>query len=209
MLPAAPLITEANLIFDELCESICQCGWAMQDNFLSIDLADELLKTSKRLFADRQFHPAGIGSGTIDSRQRTDHTLWIDLHNCQPSQQQLCRILDELKCYLNRQLFLGLEANEIHAVTYPPGAFYKRHWDNRKNSNRRILTWILYLNPQWQASDGGQLRIYLDEDSHLDIAPLHNRLVCFLSDHFEHEVLKTLKTRNSLTGWFGKTLMVP
>ena len=109
----------------------------------------------------------------------------------------------------NQHLFLGLFALESHLAVYPAGTGYKKHIDRFKAVNdgkplRQIST-ILYLNPGWQESDGGHLRLYLNESNameNLDIVPESGRLMVFLSDTFYHEVLPATRDRKSLTGWF-------
>ena len=67
---------------------------------------------------------------------------------------------------------------------------------------------ILYLNQNWLAEHGGELRLYLNHDDNLkstafiDVLPVTGRLVIFLSDIFYHEVLPATRDRMSLTGWF-------
>jgi SM-20-related protein len=65
------------------------------------------------------------------------------------------------------------------------------------------LTFILYLNENWTAADGGLLRFWPDErTAALEIEPAGGTLVTFLSDRFWHEVLPAQRQRLSLTGWF-------
>lgn len=59
---------------------------------------------------------------------------------------------------------------------------------------RGQITALYYLNPDWEASMGGQLRIHLDPESTeggcrtWDIEPVLDRLVLFRSDLVDHEV---------------------
>ena len=85
-------------------------------------------------------------------------------------------------------------------TVYPAGSFYKRHLDQFKADDHRKLSVICYLNNNWTAERGGQLRLHLSTDI-LDILPLAGRMVCFRSDQIEHEVLPAIKDRLSLTGW--------
>jgi len=80
------------------------------------------------------------------------------------------------------------------------GTFYKRHLDQFKKDDHRKLSVICYLNKNWKASEGGQLRIYVS-GAELDILPVAGRFVCFRSDQLEHEVLPATRERWSLTGW--------
>jgi SM-20-related protein len=111
--------------------------------------------------------------------------------------------LNSLRIFLNRENYLGLNDLELHAAIYPENSFYKKHRDNFKNSNQRIVSVILYLNIDWNSNDGGQLRLYLPKKS-IDIEPIGGRLVVFLSEDFPHEVLTTHQERYSLTGWFRR-----
>jgi SM-20-related protein len=63
---------------------------------------------------------------------------------------------------------------------------------------------VLYLNELWPAEQGGQLRLYLDEERTMEIMPRGGTLVAFLSDRFEHEVLPATRERLSLAGWFRR-----
>lgn len=66
---------------------------------------------------------------------------------------------------MSRDLFLGLYEQETHAAIYSPGSSYWRHHDGFQLGNLRTLTAILYVNPRWQAHDGGALRVYPDAKS--------------------------------------------
>ena len=63
-----------------------------------------------------------------------------------------------------------------------------------------MISIIIYFNENWKKGDGGELRIYKENET-LDIEPLSNRLVMFKSGELEHEVLKTNTSRKSITGW--------
>nr|WP_271711558.1 2OG-Fe(II) oxygenase [Marinigracilibium pacificum] len=108
--------------------------------------------------------------------------------------------IDRLVETLNRYCFLSINDYEFHFAVYPPGAFYKKHLDQFKTNDGRLMTVICYLNENWDSSFGGELMIYPGDDSKT-IAPLPGRLVLFKSDELPHEVLKTNKDRFSITGW--------
>jgi len=63
-----------------------------------------------------------------------------------------------------------------------------------------VVSMVIYLNPNWQPGDGGELRLYPSDGSVINIAPKAGTLALFLSE-LEHEVLPTLKPRYSITGW--------
>lgn len=90
---------------------------------------------------------------------------------------------------------------------------HRRHCDN-PDKNGRILTAILYLNPDWSEGDGGELQLTQTRISGADIAqqdeqrlvvipPLMNRLLLFWSDRrCPHEVLPAAKHRYAVTTWY-------
>jgi SM-20-related protein len=102
--------------------------------------------------------------------------------------------------FLNRALFLSLKDVEVHQTVYPIGSYYKRHLDQFKKDDARKLSVILYLNKNWTEENGGQLRIYTN-DQYFDVLPIAGRLVCFRSDALEHEVMPATRERLSITGW--------
>lgn len=61
------------------------------------------------------------------------------------------------------------------------GSHYNKHCDNPLKNGRK-LTCILYLNKEWKQSDGGQLKMFHNDDNYILIDPLLNRLVIFWSD---------------------------
>ena len=110
--------------------------------------------------------------------------------------------LEQLRLALNRQATLGLFDLEMHYARYQAGAGYARHVDQPQGRDQRRVSAVLYLNSGWDLAHGGSLRIFGGACALRDIAPVGGRLVCFLSAGLEHEVLPSLRTRWSLTGWF-------
>lgn len=98
---------------------------------------------------------------------------------------------------------MGLTKFDGHYAIYPKGTGYVRHLDNVKGSNRRMVSFILYLNRNWSGPDGGQLRVFDDEQGHQDIDPVGGTMVCFLSRESEHQVLQSHSDRFSFAGWFS------
>jgi SM-20-related protein len=110
--------------------------------------------------------------------------------------------MEELRLQLNREALLGLFELELHYARYPPGSAYARHVDQPLGNSQRRVSLVLYLNPEWQRTDGGVLRIHDAQDGFVDIEPLGGRLVCFLTSGREHEVLEARSDRLSISGWF-------
>ncbi|MBD3670809.1 MAG: 2OG-Fe(II) oxygenase [Gammaproteobacteria bacterium] len=183
-------------------------GWIVIDEFLSQSLVQQLREESRETFAQGQFHVAGLGHGNdrvIDTQIRNDRVKWLDVETATSAQSAYLARLEALRLNLNRSLQLGLFELECMLAVYPAGSFYKRHRDQFRGIGLRTVSVITYLNADWEPGNGGELRLYHqpgDDTQFQDIAPLGGRLVCFLSEEFEHEVLTAKRERLSLTGWF-------
>jgi SM-20-related protein len=188
--------------FESIADGLADDGLAVVDDFLSLQEVNEIL--GEPLFESRtSMKKAGIGKDhqlQINESIRGDHILWLDKTSAPLSVMKYLNRLEELYHFLNQSLFLSLKDSEIHFTSYPPGTFYRRHLDQFRKDDHRILSVICYLNYNWKESDGGQLRIYRESGS-ADILPTAGRLVCFRSDQLEHEVLPANRERLSLTGW--------
>ncbi len=134
---------------------------------------------------------------------RGDSIQWLEHGQSAPSDGYL-QAMDELRSALNQALYLGLEDFECHFACYPPGAFYQKHLDRFRDDDRRTVTAVYYLNEAWQTEHGGALRLYLADDTELDVLPSAGTLVLFISAELPHEVLPATRERLSLTGWFRR-----
>lgn len=194
---------------DRIADGLAGPGWIVLENVMPAEQCAALAEEIRAGFAAGDFHRAGVGkSGELQvvSEVRGDHVHWLEHASAAPLQRQWLGWLDELSCGLNRALYLGLQEFEGHAAIYPPGSFYKKHLDQFRGTSERSVTAILYLNPDWQPADGGQLRLYLDEacSEYRDIAPRAGTLVVFLAARFYHEVLTAHSERIAVTGWFKR-----
>ncbi len=194
-----------------IAEQLDRHAIATIDNLLPQQVLQQLLSETKELLGDGEFHPAHIGHGVAEyriSEIRGDKILWLEEREITEAQQQYFAFLNELREHLSSYFRIALPWQECHLATYPVGSFYARHLDQFRETNNRIFSAILYLNENWQETDGGQLRVYNDA-SHEDIAPLFGRFVCFRSDVVEHEVLSTNRPRFSVTGWMRRDEPTP
>ncbi len=190
-------------IFDLVADGLADKSYAIIDNFLTPTEVSKILELPHFSEHEKFFKKAGIGKRTdlqINEAIRGDYILWLDKNTAPPAAQVYLNRLNELVQYLNRSLFLSLKDYEVHMTVYPVGTYYKRHLDQFKKDDHRKLSVICYLNNDWKEEQGGQLRIYTENES-LDVLPLAGRLVCFRSDVLEHEVLPATRQRLSLTGW--------
>jgi len=153
-----------------------------------------------------EFNDAGIGRSQdhqLNQFVRRDQIHWLDAQH--PDETLWFEWMQGLKDHINRTLMMGLFSYECHFAQYEPGAFYKKHLDAFKGQANRVLSTVLYLNPNWQPNNGGELVVY-DQHQHdqeiLRVTPSFGTLVIFLSEDFPHEVLAAERTRYSIAGWF-------
>lgn len=173
------------------------------DDFAAPDLVKGLLGAISFHREEDNFKKAGIGNAHlfhVDREVRGDYIKWIFPEEAQPATLLFIEQIEELMASLNRLLFLSLKDFECHFAIYPPGTFYEKHLDQFKSTNNRKISFAFYLNKNWQPGDGGELRLFRD-NQYLDVEPLAGRLALFRSDTVEHEVLVTNKDRYSITGW--------
>jgi SM-20-related protein len=150
------------------------------------------------------FAPARVGAQGKEWRRdniRGDFTCWLS-EPLLPPERLLLQRMEEMRLQLNRDAFLGLFELELHYARYPAGAAYRRHVDQPQGSTQRKLSLVLYLNSEWQSTDGGVLRLHNADDGFVDVEPIAGRLVCFLTSGREHEVLEARRERLSISGWF-------
>lgn len=182
-------------------------GWSVQKKFFSAELIQKLNETLISLQQQGKLKQAGIGRDSnysVEKSIRNDQINWFDEQHLNEFQQTYLCVLQQLQDALNKRFFFGLSEFEVHFALYASGAFYKRHLDQHKNQDTRVLTVITYLNEKWTEKDGGELCLYLENDQLVKVQPEAGTLVCFLSAEYEHEVLPAKRDRSSLTGWFRK-----
>jgi SM-20-related protein len=194
-------------LLEELIHAMERHGWVETPESMDRASSLRLMHECEAGFSNGEFRRAGVGRGDkLEVREdiRRDHVMWIETGSVE--QDCWLAILEDIRLALNRKFFLGLFDYEGHFAIYPEGAFYKPHLDRHAGTNDRIVTVILYLNPDWQPGDGGELKIWTSAEGRDGafqlIEPRLGTMVCFLSGEFWHEVLPAVKTRMSITGWF-------
>lgn len=191
-----------NPLFESIADGLAEHGYAVEDQFLSQQEVDEILKSGD-FESSSDFRKAGIGnkqSLQIQEAIRGDYIKWLDKTESPEAVKIYLNRLEELIEFLNQALFLSLKDFEVHMTVYPVGSFYKRHLDQFKKDDHRKLSVILYLNTNWENEHGGQLKMYLPDQTK-EFLPLAGRLIIFRSDAIEHEVLPATRERMSITGW--------
>lgn len=194
---------------DGFLNDIERVGWAVLPGFLTADGALQLRKECRDASGNGDFHRAGVGRGAgLEIREdiRRDEVMWLRDESLTAGQQAYFDKLEILRLALNRRFFLGLFGFQGHFAIYPEGAFYKAHLDRHAGTADRIVTVILYLNPDWQPGNGGELKLWVTpeaKDGAFEIIePRMGTLVCFMAGDFWHEVQPAVRPRMSITGWF-------
>ncbi len=182
---------------------LAEKSFVVVDDFLPIAMASEIEREFKKFYHQGLMKPAGVaGAGPFDNRK--DLSYWIDEGAASPEVGEFFAAIDRLSGEFREALSLPIRQREFHAAVYPVGAYYSRHKDIVRTTSpirsRRLISCVYYLNPGWQANDGGELMLYTVPGPQR-IRPEFNRLVLFLSGELEHEVLPSNRERLSLTGW--------
>lgn len=194
---------------EKILKDIEDKGWSVQENFLSKALVKQLHETLTSLRQQGALKQAGIGRELnfhIEQSIRSDEISWFDESKLNEAQKEFLQLTQKLQDVMNEKFFLGLFELEIHFALYAPNSYYKRHLDQHKNQDTRVITLIFYLNDNWNEEDGGQLKLYLENEQSILIPPNSGTIVCFISADFEHEVLPAKRERASMTGWFRKRI---
>jgi SM-20-related protein len=189
-----------------LIAQLAERGFAVIDNFAPPVQVAALRARCAELASAGELRPARIGRGPHERQSpdvRGDFIAWLE----QPEravEQTLLDDIEHLRGVMNRELMVGLVDFEGHFARYPEGAAYARHIDRPAGTDVRVISAVLYLNEKWAPTDGGELRIYPGTGAPVDVLPEGGRLVAFLSERFEHEVLSARRERLSFTGWFRR-----
>jgi SM-20-related protein len=189
---------------DEEIAALGTRGFFVRDAFLGPERAASIYEAARACVEAGTLRPAGIRRGadrTEDTHVRGDFITWV-----QPEPGTalgaLWKAFEELGQALSAGAYLGLGHFDLQLAHYPGGgARYVRHRDAFPGQSNRRVTAIYYANPPWRPEHGGLLRLY-PEGAPLDIAPTLDRLVVFLSEQLEHEVLPAHAPRLALTAWF-------
>jgi SM-20-related protein len=190
-----------------LVAGIAERGRAVVRDALAPGIVGGLRDRAVALDAAGAFAPAGVGRGGARVRRpdlRGDRIHWLDDADSVPAEAAALALLERVRVACNRELTLGLFEFEGHFALYPAGAAYARHRDRFRDDDTRVLSCVLYLNPDWRPEHGGALRVHVDAAPSEDVLPEGGTLAAFLAERFDHEVLPATRPRLALTGWFRR-----
>ncbi|HET8859395.1 2OG-Fe(II) oxygenase [Marivirga sp.] len=189
-------------ILESAIDHLSDPGYFIWDDFISKEEVGKLVSIADEGNQSGDFKKAGIGKQALfqlDKSVRGDYINWLDRENQNESVHHFLNKIEFLKSTLNETCYLGLKDFETHFAIYPENTFYKKHVDRFQQNAHRVISFVLYLNQNWQNDHGGELAIYFNDKTEI-VQPLAGRLLLFRSE-LEHEVLMAYKKRYSITGW--------
>ncbi len=179
-------------------------GWFILPSFLPSQINGSLLESFQHKLQNDQFRLAKVGKDlqrSLEKKIRLSQTAWIESWDESAELKALNDLFAELALEMNQHFFLNMKRWESQMALYPHGGFYKKHLDQLRSGENRIMTCIFYLN---DCDDGGELVIYDRDDIKrkvATIAPRRGTCVIFFSRQIFHEVLPSFAPRFSLTTW--------
>ncbi|WP_375754560.1 2OG-Fe(II) oxygenase [Corallococcus exercitus] len=187
-------------------EALGSRAYFVRDGFLGEAQARAVRAAALARVEAGTLKPAGIRRGadhSLDTSVRGDHIEWV-LPGAAPELEALWHRFQALGEAVSSGAYLGLGRFDVQLACYPGGgAHYARHRDAFPGQSNRRLTAIWYANAGWKPEDGGLLRLFPeDAGAPVEVAPVLDRLVVFLSERLEHEVLPSHASRLALTAWF-------
>lgn len=191
-------------LFEVIAQNIYDKGYSILPDALPSYLANMLWHQLQEM-PSVKFKRAGVGRDedhVVNDFVRTDEVCWINGET--EAGKAWMDWAESLQSFLNRRLFLGLFSFESHFAHYAEGDYYKKHQDAFKGETNRVLSLVVYLNPDWLPEDAGELVLYAGENEQeaIKVIPQFGTIVVFLSEEFPHEVLPANRDRFSIAGWF-------
>lgn len=197
---------------DLLLHELAENGWVAVSNIFPSNLVEALAQECLQLQSQGALQAAMIGVQSkpqLINHIRGDSTYWLDKNGLSTHQKRFFEYLEVLQEQLNQAFYTGIQRVESHFAIYPPTARYAKHLDTPPGQQNRKITFVLYLNKDWQSDHGGQLSLFKPDNSEellAQIEPRFGNFVLFRSDLFPHQVETCSCDRLSLTGWFRSDL---
>lgn len=185
-------------------EELAQQNWTLIP--IALDSARKLRNSAENKFTTHQFRPATLsGSSVLETSIRNDSIFWLDNKSQEMNENDSAALLQiqNLSLMLKEYFRIGISEIECHYAVYNEGHFYHKHRDATTQNNKRVFSFVVYLNESWNSDDGGQLVGYSEHQQIFSIEPKMGKMILFNSE-LEHEVIKTRKIRYSLTGWMRR-----
>jgi SM-20-related protein len=193
-----------NPLYERIISDIANQKYSIINDFFNNDEVLALRESLLGKYEEDAFKKSAIGNRTNENVKkaiRGDIIFWIDENFSNAAEHLFFNKINDLKAYLNRTCFLGINQKEFHYAIYPKDTFYRRHLDTFRNDDRRRLSFVCYLNSEdWKPENGGELVLYLENEDKI-VYPFPGKVVIFESQVLEHEVKPVNTERLSITGW--------
>ncbi len=184
--------------FDELSEKM----WTLIP--IDPEISLKLRQNAEVRLKAQQFRPAELAATKkVSTAIRNDQIFWLDAKSptAADCEIEFLYTLQSIMNALREEMRVSLRYIECHYAFYQKGHYYQKHRDTTSVDNKRIFSFVLYLNENWQIQDGGELVGYDGAETIFTVRPYLGQLIIFRSE-IEHEVKITARDRLSLTGWF-------
>ena len=149
---------------EEILQKLEDSGIYIAENFFAATFIDSIRKFAEQHQLADDFNDSLNGkkqNEVANYEIRSDKIFWIESFD--GPALALGQWLDSLASELKNYFRIPIDQIESHFSIYPPGSHYARHIDNGKSHGQRdhsrFFTFIIYLNPNWSAHDGGELVI--------------------------------------------------
>lgn len=200
-------------------EPLIQDGYLVADGYFDEEKCNSLLSELKSLLHTME---PNFTEFTLENYQRAQfvkpHIYEADLHDPLRSWEESIPMLNELfhsddmKHEIMRnidfELILGTNGHTVKLQqNMGRKSCFPWHYDNPGPPNRRAITCLLYLNPDWKSGDGGELQLQPFLKELITIEPIMGRCVFFRSDRMLHRTLPTMVERYCLTIWLDGKYM--
>lgn len=208
---AAPVLAPASWLDDADLDTLAEGGLIVSDAIVPAALALAAAGSARAWAEAGRLTPAGVGRAGAKppvEDVRGDRTAWLGPDVADPGLTPLRAWFEGLREVLRVGARLPLRHAEVQLAAYPPGAVYKRHLDAFRDDPARLVTAIVYLNPDWHDGLGGHLRAWTP-DGEVRVAPKLGRLVVFRSDAVPHAVTAATAPRFAATAWYRAADAVP
>lgn len=195
--------------WESLDSAILTKGLYLAQSPFSEETLNNLLEYYTLLKNNNLLEQAKIGKGIQEQKAttiRSDYIFWINDWSVTPGLSAYAQFLNQLMDFFIQNFRLPLKRYESHLACYPPGSFYKKHYDQHEKSMHRQISTILYLT-DYEDGHGGELMLYPAEDEALRVTPQKGKMVIYPSRGMLHEVLPSYHERVSMTSWLRDDLI--
>eukprot|EP00036_Acanthoecidae_sp_10tr_P010755 CAMPEP_0182922324 /NCGR_PEP_ID=MMETSP0105_2-20130417/4725_1 /TAXON_ID=81532 ORGANISM="Acanthoeca-like sp., Strain 10tr" /NCGR_SAMPLE_ID=MMETSP0105_2 /ASSEMBLY_ACC=CAM_ASM_000205 /LENGTH=289 /DNA_ID=CAMNT_0025059931 /DNA_START=162 /DNA_END=1027 /DNA_ORIENTATION=+ len=208
----------AGAVTSDVVTAVLRSGWVVLDGVLGPPTALKLRAEIDSLRSTGALRPNQTAFGAPAVRYTKPHVYEYDLHAMESEPEVAARLpefgrlfehvatvlVDRLNALLpgtvrlhrgRRGVAVKLQYNDGGGGCFP------LHYDNPAPPNKRVLTCLVYLNPDWVEGDGGELQVVPFCGDAIEISPLLDRVVLFRSDRILHRVLPAARPRYCFTVW--------